>query len=100
VEPYPKSKALEFHDDAATVGKLDGEKKVRFKPFIGVGPRQFFELFSLSMSSGREIDRKNKDGSVFAWKMKDASPRVPMLPVAHRRFEDLAAQYVKGLKGN
>jgi deoxycytidylate deaminase len=37
VEPYPKSRALEFHDDSITLDSSDREK-VRFKPFIGVGP--------------------------------------------------------------
>ncbi len=100
VEPYPKSKALQFHDDSATLGKLEsGERKVRFKPFIGVGPRQFFSLFSLSMSSGRKVQRKTDDGKAFVWSASGATPRLQMLPVPHRRFEQLAAEYLKRLKG-
>jgi deoxycytidylate deaminase len=100
VEPYPKSKALEFHDDSVTTEKVEGgEKKVRFKPFIGVGPRQFFDLFSLSLSSGRPVKRKTPTGEVFKWTEKDAVPRVPMLPVAHRQFEERARLYLRILKG-
>ncbi|RPI59697.1 MAG: dCMP deaminase family protein, partial [Planctomycetaceae bacterium] len=99
IEPYPKSKAIEFHDDSASVDKLDGEeKKVRFKPFIGVGPRQFFDLFSLSLSSGRPVKRKTQDGKIDIWSAASATPRVPMLPVAHRRFEMLASAYLNKLR--
>jgi deoxycytidylate deaminase len=98
IEPYPKSKAIDFHDDSATTDRLEGEeKKVRFKPFIGVGPRQFFDLFSLSLSSGRPVRRKTTDGRVDAWSAAGAIPRVPMLPVAHRQFEKLAGDYLNNL---
>ena len=100
IEPYPKSKAMELHDDAATTEKLENaESKVRFKPFIGVGPRQFFDLFSLSLSSGRPLERKTPNGKVNPWRMETVTPRVQMLPVAHRQFETAAIAYVKALKG-
>jgi deoxycytidylate deaminase len=99
VEPYPKSKALEFHDDAVTTGKLEGEeKKVRFKPFIGVGPRQFFDLFSLSPSFGRRVKRKTDDGQVKPWVTAGAVPRTQLLPVTHRKIELLAAAYLNTIK--
>ena len=34
VEPYPKSKALEFHEDSISLSKA--ENKLRFKPFFMV----------------------------------------------------------------
>jgi deoxycytidylate deaminase len=100
VEPYPKSKALEFHDDAITMGKVEsGERRVRFKPFIGVGPRQFFDLFSLSLSAGRRIRRKDGVGKVIAWTPSEATPRVQMLPIAHRTFEEGAVKYLNSITG-
>jgi deoxycytidylate deaminase len=48
VEPYPKSKALEFHPDAITVSQSE-DGKVKLRPFIGVGPRRFFDLFSMDI---------------------------------------------------
>src|SRR5690606_29677075 len=52
IEPYSKRKAFKFHDDSSTAGKLEHhERKVRFKPFIGIGPRLFFDLFSMTMSA-------------------------------------------------
>ena len=96
VEPYPKSKALKFHDDAVTMDKLEaGERKVRFKPFIGVGPKLFFDLFSMALSDGRPIAREDGEtGDVIQWDPTAAVPRVQMLPFAHRRFENAALEYV------
>lgn len=100
VEPYPKSKALEFHDDAVTMTKTDGsDPKVRFKPFVGVGPRKFFDLFSMALSSGRPIDRKTDDGQAAVWNPRHATPRVQMLPVSHRTFEAAALTYLRKIKG-
>jgi len=50
VEPYPKSRALELHFDAITHSGESG--KVSFEPFVGVGPRRFFDFFSMTLSSG------------------------------------------------
>lgn len=71
VEPYPKSKALEFHDDSIQLQtNLDDNKsenlidKVIFEPFIGVGPRRFLDLFSMSLGSGTKLRRKDQNGSI------------------------------------
>jgi deoxycytidylate deaminase len=101
VEPYAKSKALEFHDDAVTSEKLEGnDNRVRFKPFIGVGPRTFFDLFSLSLSSGRKMERKDSNGRAIVWDKSEAAPRVQLLPVAHREFEEEAALYLRNILKN
>jgi deoxycytidylate deaminase len=98
VEPYPKSKAADLHDDAITLEKAEeSDKRVRFKPFIGVGPRQFFDLFSMSLSSGQLIERKSDGGMVLPWTEKGASPRMRMLAASHRKFEELGAVYLKNL---
>lgn len=99
IEPYPKSKAFEFHDDALIAEKFaDEEDKVRFKPFIGVGPRQFFDLFSMSLSSGHPMIRKQANGAIADWQPQLALPRVQMLPVHHRNFEGAAAEYCSKLR--
>ncbi len=102
VEPYAKSKAFEFHDDSVTSEKQEADTLVRFKPFIGVGPRQFFDLFSLSLSSGIKVSRKMDDGSGRAnvWSEKLATPRIKLFPVAHREFEDAAVSYLKAITKN
>ena len=63
VEAYPKSRAKELHKDSISIDKLDGSR-VSFLPFLGVGPRRYFDLFSLKLSSGREINRKDETGNV------------------------------------
>jgi deoxycytidylate deaminase len=98
VEPYPKSKAIEFHDEAVSTDRVEaGERKVRFKPFIGVAPRRFFDLFSMSLSSGRAIERKREDGTVLPWHEATAIPRVQMLLHGTDKFELSAGAYLNRL---
>lgn len=58
IEPYLKSRAFAFHEEAIEMGypmlsqselidEQEDKKKVRFEPFFGVGPRRFFDLFSI-----------------------------------------------------
>jgi deoxycytidylate deaminase len=97
VEPYQKSKAAEFHDDAIIIGfdnSLDPEaedEKVRFEPFVGVGPRRFFDLFSMKLGLGYELQRKNKDGSTKEWRPETAVLRVQMLPFSYLDLEGEAS---------
>ena len=62
IEPYPKSLAQELHKDSIIDKHKDD--KVSFLPFIGVGPRRYFDLFSLKLSSGREVKRKDTNGYI------------------------------------
>ncbi len=65
IEPYAKSKALTLHQDAITT-KLDELGKIPFLAFIGVGPRRYLDLFSLSLGAGYKMERK-VDGKVIPW---------------------------------
>ena len=60
IEPYTKSKALDFHDDSIQLGFEPAEGKVKFEPFVGIGPRRFFDLFSKGHGSGYDLRRKCK----------------------------------------
>ncbi len=94
IEPYPKSKATKLHPDAiALETQVVGaeRKKIPFEFFIGVGPRRFFQLFSMRLGGGYEIIRK-KDGKIAKWDPRDSTPRVPMLPMAYLQREQLAAE--------
>lgn len=97
VEPYPKSRALDLHDDSIT---LDGEKnKVAFEPFVGVGPRRFVDLFSMGLGSGRRIERK-RNGKTIKWNRRNANIRIPNPPQSYLDREKLAtADLVKMAKG-
>lgn len=90
IEPYPKSKASDLHDDAITIDQPEGvSRKVPFVPFIGVGPRRYFDLFSLRLSTGYELTRKAA-GELATWNRSRASIRLQMQPTTYLDREQLA----------
>ncbi len=95
VEPYPKSKALDFHSDSIELKtKLDSTKQsdqVTFEPFTGVGARRFLDFFSMNLGAGNKLKRKNKDGSTVDWDKDNATIRVALLPKSYLEIEDNAA---------
>jgi YD repeat-containing protein len=96
VEPYRKSRAMPLHDDGLQIvypKPGDGAKmkkgKVRLETFFGVGPRRFFDLFSMSLGAGDVLRRKERDtGSTVAW--SDFSPRVRMTRLSYLQNEQVA----------
>jgi deoxycytidylate deaminase len=94
VEPYPKSKALDFHEDSIflkEVLEIDvPENMVIFEPFSGVGARRFLDLFSMALGSGSKLKRKDKNGTTFEWVPSEANLRVPLLPCSYLNLEDEA----------
>ncbi len=100
IEPYPKSRATDLHDDAIVVERAANSnvKKVCFEPFVGVGPRRYFDLFSTSLSSGLSVHRKTQ-GKPVKWVRKDARVRVPMLPTSYLEREQLAIAQVQDQLG-
>jgi len=97
IEPYPKSKAAEFHKDSIKVGFQENIEDnadtslVRFEPFVGVGPRRFFDLFSTRLSSGYTLKRKDKDGNKLEWRPEQGRLRLQMLPASYLDLELLAS---------
>ena len=98
VEPYPKSRALHLHDDAAVFGKPDAGK-VAFVPFVGVAARRYFDLFSLKLSSGRRIERK-KGTRKKKFTPQNAIPRVPMSLTSVVDREKIATQIIGETMGS
>ncbi|HEX7837242.1 MAG TPA: hypothetical protein VF469_07245 [Kofleriaceae bacterium] len=110
IEPYEKSQALDLHDDAIVIddhsetsprSDRDEEcvrvtKKVVFEPFMGIGPRRFFDLFSMKLSNGYPLKRKQKpDGTKVKWKISDeAIVRIPMPRTTYLEREARVAQLV------
>ena len=66
VEPYPKSLAIDLHNDSIAVEEQpEGDHpKVRFEPFVGIAPRRYDVLFSTTTPEGTRIRRKDADGNV------------------------------------
>lgn len=91
VEPYSKSKALSFHDDAIQSARTESSDGVLFEPFAGVGPRRFFELFSMNLGSSYKLQRKSADsGKKQDWCIEKAQLRLQMKPVSYLDLELLA----------
>ncbi len=86
VEPYPKSYATKMHSDSIESNGEGGTDKVRFEPFVGIGPRRFVDLFSMSLSSGRNITRK-QNSRLIEWSRETAELRVPMAPLSYLEAE-------------
>jgi hypothetical protein len=92
IEPYPKSKAAELHEDAIVVeekslGQHRGPRwKLPFTHFVGIGPRRYFDLFSLNLSSGFVLERK-ADGRTFALDKKQSWPRLTLSPLNYLQRE-------------
>jgi len=110
IEPYEMSQALDLHDDAIVIddhGETSSQsdrdeecvrvaKKVVFEPFMGIGPRRFFDLFSLKLSNGYPLKRKQKpDGTKVKWKISDeAIVRIPMPRTTYLEREARVVQLV------
>jgi hypothetical protein len=45
LEPYPKSYATELHRDSIAVDPVEQTDKVVFRPFIGISPYRYRDLF-------------------------------------------------------
>lgn len=77
VEPYLKSKEHLFDDSILVNEKKNSENKtndkVLFKQFIGIGPKRFLDLFSLTLSC-KEIDRCS---GIKKWKNSKKELRIP-----------------------
>ena len=112
IEPYSKSKAAELHSDSIEMGEerdqteVEGEEqnRVRFIPFVGIGPRRYFDLFSMKLSTGYPIERKQQGSCLRAkWDRETARPRIPMLPMSYLEREELAiteiSEAIERLKG-
>ncbi|TYQ02676.1 UNVERIFIED_ORG: deoxycytidylate deaminase [Zoogloea ramigera] len=94
VEPYPKSRALDFHSESIQLKTQPEEKHdpslVTFEPFIGVGPRRFLDLFSMNLGSGSKLKRKSKQGGTLEWSKETAVIRTPLLPHSYLDIEKAA----------
>ncbi len=100
IEPYPKSKALEFHSESAVLGfhpKTETDT-VYFEPFTGLGPRRFFDLFSMSLGSGRTIQRKTKTGDIYVEKTEELRVKNPLIPLSYLDREMRAESKFKAVR--
>ena len=89
IEPYPKSKIDLYSDSIQMEPNANDANKVVYEQFEGVGPRRYFDLFSLSFSTGYAVKRKNESGEVIDWaSVKPKRPRVPHVNFNSLEFDD------------
>jgi len=95
IEPYSKSKTLSQHSDSTNLGfeKVDG--KVRFEPFVGVGPRKFIDLFSMQIGSGYPTVRQDKKGYPHNFEPENAILRNSLYPISYRVMEERIIENLK-----
>lgn len=102
IEPYLKSRAMAFHNEAIKIAypvlsqqnETNGQEdnRVRFEPFFGVGPRKFFDLFSMEIGVGYPLTRKERpSGAIKAWTPETARIRVQMTSDSYLEREKAAA---------
>lgn len=97
VEPYPKSRTGKLYASAVRFQAAENEaiEAVVFEPFEGIGPRRFFDLFSLKLGSGYPVKRKNADGTARGdWTPATSETRVPLLPTSYLVREDWASKEI------
>ncbi len=90
VEPYPKSKAAKLYNDCISLGFSADTSSVHFEPFVGVGPRRFFDLFSMHLGSGYPLKRKDRTGHIIDRAPQNAKLRIQMLPCSYIEIETIA----------
>ena len=73
MEPYPKSRAKELHEDEIELESDKDPKRVSFVPFLGISPYRYRDLF-------QKGSRKNADGTAKKWMH---SPARPMIDIDH-----------------
>lgn len=90
IEPYPKSKSVELYSDSIVLSEElpdnSSSDRVCFEEFVGIGPRRFYDLFSLGLSSGVSLSRKDPDdvsGKKATWKESSAELRCPLEPTTY-----------------
>jgi deoxycytidylate deaminase len=70
VEPYPKSKARQLHEDSISVDpSVSSRDHVNFEPFEGIAPRLYQDIFDARDS------RKDSEGKATDWRTNGANPR-------------------------
>lgn len=83
IEPYEKSRTQELFSDSISVEPQDiVAGRVHLKSFVGVAPRRYMDLFSLS------VERKKKDGFTLGPEAIAVVPKVRRFVLAYLLAEE------------
>jgi hypothetical protein len=93
VRSFDAARHQRLDDHGDEPASIESEsKKVVFEPFVGVGPRRYFDLFSMKLSDGYPLKRK-VEGKTAPWSKGPTSVvRVPMPPTSYLQREAKLAQ--------
>lgn len=101
IEPYPKSKALDFYKQEISTAVTDENEKLVFTPFSGVGPRRYIDLFAMTSAKWGVKKRKKNDGYNIDWDRGKAFIRNPMRAMTYLEYESIAyLSYYDETKGD
>ncbi len=81
LEPYPKSYAVELNSDSITFDDELSDKKVLFRPFVGISPRRYRDIFE-------KRSRKYKSGKRKDWYYDEPAPMIEDKSAAYIENED------------
>lgn len=76
MEPYPKSRAQELHEDEIEWESENDNTKVSFVPFLGVSPFRYRDIF-------QKGKRKSNEGVAMSWLQGEPFPMVEPDEVAY-----------------
>ena len=89
VEPYEKSRTQELYSDSISVEpKEDVSGRTIFKSFVGVAPRRYMDLFSLS------VERKKQDGNTLGPESIAIIPKIRRFVITYLLIEEKMIQEI------
>lgn len=81
ISPYPKSMGAILHEDAISVDDPDvNDGKIKFLPFVGIGPRLYPTLF--------RMETRKKDARVVLWHPGKQLPRPELVDPTYLLLEE------------
>ena len=84
VEPYPKSVAGRLYADSIVIDPIeDVTSKVLFKPFVGIAPAKYTEMFKM------RVDRKLPSGKSVNWSPVNANPTLRRFVLSYVQIETM-----------
>jgi hypothetical protein len=89
MEPYPKSKAKDLHQNEIEIEK-ETVGRVSFVPFLGISPFRYRDIFQ------KQVKRKNPDGTAKRWLYN--MPR-PLIEISAPAYLDLEKTEIAKLLG-
>jgi deoxycytidylate deaminase len=90
IEPYAKSLTADLYPDSISIEQPCCNDKVQFRPFVGVAPRKYMQLFTMTK-------RKSDDGRILAFNPSSSRPRYFGTPRVYLDNEDERATILKNV---